>query len=570
MAVLDSLTTGSDNTAYGGLSLFSDTSGSDNTAAGFHSLLINANGSQNTAYGSGALSASTGGNNIALGYNAGDLILGGSGNIDIGNRGLAGDTDIIRIGTPGIQTNTLIAGVINGNGGGLTNLNASQLPGLNLTNVSGALPSSTTYSVTGNQSGGWGSSVLQVENANTSGTASPALRVVGYGDTFNGALSVSAQGSGLIAQFGNANAFVSSLDTNGNWIANSFTGNGSGLTGLNASQLTGTLTGDGSGLINLNASQLTSIGSPGNSDNFFVGPAGSSATTGEYNTGSGQGALASLTTGDDNTAYGTGALHINTSGADNTSVGFNTLHVIPNGSQNTALGSGALSLITSGNNNIALGYIAGQEITTGSGNIDIGNRGLSTDTDIIRIGTPGVQTNTVIAGVINGNGGGLTNLNAAQMSGSAVLTSLTLPTITAGSPNVIYSGTNLLMYANTNGNFFSGLAAGSSSVGGTNNTGIGDDALAILTTSRDNTAVGYEALSVCTNGIDNTAVGSEAQFFNQSGSDNTAVGYSALWLNGIYGYGDDNTAVGSDALIYTLRNEQYRNRCRRRRRIAKC
>jgi hypothetical protein len=42
---------------------------------------------------------------------------------------------------------------------------------------------------------------------------------------------------------------------------------------------------------------------------------------------------------------------------------------------------------TTGSYNIALGYAAGDNITTGSSNLDIGNVGLSTDTNIIRIGS---------------------------------------------------------------------------------------------------------------------------------------------------------------------------------------
>src|SRR5262249_17932048 len=46
----------------------------------------------------------------------------GNNNIYIGNTGIDGDNGITRIGTAGLQTNTFIAGTINGDGGGLTNL----------------------------------------------------------------------------------------------------------------------------------------------------------------------------------------------------------------------------------------------------------------------------------------------------------------------------------------------------------------------------------------------------------------------------------------------------------------
>ena len=60
---------------------------------------------------------------------------------------------------------------------------------------------------------------------------------------------------------------------------------------------------------------------------------------------------------------------------------------------------------------------AGSSLTNGSFNIAIGNSGVANESKTIRLGTPGTHTNTFIAGVINGNGGGLTNLNASQISG---------------------------------------------------------------------------------------------------------------------------------------------------------
>lgn len=152
-------------------------------------------------------------------------------------------------------------GTFAGNGAGLTNLNASQLTNgtvadarlstnvallnsnqtftgsktfSNLTTISTA---GAAFAVQGSTAGGFGAATALIQNTNTSASAGPALRVVGYGNSTAGVLSVSSEGPGLLAQFGNTNVFVSQLDTNGNWTANSFTGNGSGLTGLNATQL---------------------------------------------------------------------------------------------------------------------------------------------------------------------------------------------------------------------------------------------------------------------------------------------------------------------------------------------
>jgi hypothetical protein len=145
-------------------------------------------------------------------------------------------------------------------------------------------------------------------------------------------------------------------------------------------------------------------------------------TSGSFNTANGCQTLASNTNGNDNTAIGEEALRYNTTGSDNTAVGMEALVLNSNGSYNTAIGSTALLYNTSGSNNIALGYGAGYNLTTGSSNIDIGNRGLSSDNNLIRIGDG--QTQTFIAGVINGNGGGLTNLNAVQLTGTIPMAQL--------------------------------------------------------------------------------------------------------------------------------------------------
>ena len=56
-------------------------------------------------------SLTTGSSNIALGFQAGANLTTGSNNIDIGNVGVAGDANMIRIGTVGTQTATFIAGI---------------------------------------------------------------------------------------------------------------------------------------------------------------------------------------------------------------------------------------------------------------------------------------------------------------------------------------------------------------------------------------------------------------------------------------------------------------------------
>jgi hypothetical protein len=103
--------TGQQNTAAGVLALQNITSGSNNTAQGYRALVSNSNGNDNTAVGYQALvSAGSGAGNIALGSNAGVNVTTGSNNIHIGNVGLA-ESNVIRIGTNGVQTAVVIAGI---------------------------------------------------------------------------------------------------------------------------------------------------------------------------------------------------------------------------------------------------------------------------------------------------------------------------------------------------------------------------------------------------------------------------------------------------------------------------
>jgi len=86
-------------------------SGHDNTANGADTLYWNS-GDVNTAIGSNALfNNSIGSSNIALGVRAGFNLTSGDNNIDIGNEGVADESNTIRIGTEGTQTRTFVAGV---------------------------------------------------------------------------------------------------------------------------------------------------------------------------------------------------------------------------------------------------------------------------------------------------------------------------------------------------------------------------------------------------------------------------------------------------------------------------
>ena len=108
----------------------------------------------------------------------------------------------------------------------------------------------------------------------------------------------------------------------------------------------------------------------------------------------------------ENTAVGFQAGQDNSSGYGNSALGYQALQDDTFGDQNTAIGDAALGAVTSGYNNTAIGYYAGIEIT-GNNNIDIGNAGLASDNNVIRIGSG--QSALFLAGTLQGavalNGG---------------------------------------------------------------------------------------------------------------------------------------------------------------------
>src|ERR1039458_4330409 len=144
------------------------------------------------------------------------------------------------------------------------------------------------------------------------------------------------------------------------------------------------------------------------------------------------------------------------------------------------------------------------------------------NTVVTRDASGNFSAGTITATAFVGNGSGLTNLSAAQ------LTSI-------GNTNSLYGG-----------NFFIG-SAGNSTTSGSLNTANGDFALYRNTSGSYNMADGYGALGSSTTGSDNTANGVEALYYNTTGSYDTANGEQALFHNTTGSY---DTANGFYALIF--------------------
>lgn len=588
-------TSGYGNTATGAQALWSNIGGAQNTADGYEALLSNTNGYYNTGCGSVALygnvdgsyntalgydalgqlglnTAPQGGtNNIAIGSGAGSAFRGvESSNIDIGNIGVLGENNITRIGTPGIQTAAYIAGIINGNGSGLTSLNASQITGGTILNSQLANSSITITPITG--SGITGGGTVSLGGAVMIGSTATSLNTPNTIVSRDGTGSFAAQNLTLAGILNlpappvTINSGASSLllgDANRDLFVGLGAGNltsGAGdNTALGYESLQAVTTGYENVAVGSQslAANTTGIYNTGvgylalqqNTDGFGNTACGWESlkvnTDGWYDTGIGTWALQANTTGHNNTAVGYDALGGNTTGTENTAYGVHANLYNTTGSNNVAVGWWSLNYITSGVSNIAVGYQAGINLfSADSDNIDIGNAGVGGDDNTIRIGSvnnvdSNYVANTYIAGI----------WNAPVSSGLPVVVDssghLGVQPSAVNSTRSTADGYQAL-YSNPNGyqNTADGYQALYSDTTGGNNTAVGNSALVADTSGSANTACGNGALGGNTSGGYNTAVGEGALGGNSTGTFNTAVGVGAL--SGVT-TGMGNIAIGADS-----------------------
>jgi hypothetical protein len=149
-----------------------------------------------------------------------------------------------------------------------------------------------------------------------------------------------------------------------------------------------------------------------------------SNSTGCCNTANGAFALFSNSNSAENSAFGVRALFSNIEANDNSAFGYNALASDTGGGNtavgayclgsnttgvlNTAVGLSALAA-TAGSNNTAIGYSAGANVTTADHVICVDSGGQNISNSCF-IGTPGVHSNTYIAGIYGApiNGGSAT------------------------------------------------------------------------------------------------------------------------------------------------------------------
>ena len=87
-----------------------------------------------------------------------------------------------------------------------------------------------------------------------------------------------------------------------------------------------------------------------------------------------------------------------------------------------------------------MGYEAGYNVKIGSNNIEIGNKGLATDHNLIKIGVEGLQAKTFIAGIYNTSDTG--NAVAVNTSGQLGVVVSSERFKTAVAPMIRYRETN--------------------------------------------------------------------------------------------------------------------------------
>lgn len=241
----------------------------------------------------------------------------------------------------------------------------------------------------------------------------------------------------LSAISSNTPAYIVAFNANGKAVAtNSFTASIAGVltnSTTNAASVAatnfygGTFYGNGAGLSNLTATATNAIanlnGSGTNttltSSNFTLNPSSGVYQIVASNIGGTVLANDSLF----NSFYGLNAGPYPGSaptGKQNAVLGQGSAANLTSGSNNAVIGALSLGIATTAHDNLIVGVQSGNSITTNTNNLYIGNgiSGSSTEQNTIRIGT--TQSNTFIAGRINGDGGGLTNVNFPLLTFTSV------------------------------------------------------------------------------------------------------------------------------------------------------
>jgi hypothetical protein len=327
-------------------------------------------------------------------------------------------------------------------------------------------------------------------------------------------------------------------------------------------------------------------------DNIYVGPgAGNLTTTSSLNVGVGFSALGNVTTGSQNMALGATAMEVATTIADCTAVGAQALRLsttgvgrnvavgtqslrnagastfctgvgyqslvsMSGGTANTAIGYQALFTVSIGTNNTALGFGAGLVAAASSGSVYLGYLAGRYETasnklfidNAARASEADGRVKALVYGEFNAaTASQLFRVNGAsewRHTASILDGNLDIPTTTATVGQITQNGGTRILHTFGTDNTFVGCAAGSFAAGHQNNTGVGTNTLAALSTGDDNTALGRSSGTAVTTGIRNTLAGSQSGWLIVGGQENSCFGYGA---GSDLSSGSENTLVGVEA-----------------------
>ena len=224
-----------------------------------------------------------------------------------------------------------------------------------------------------------------------------------------------------------------------------------------------------------------------------------------------------------NTAIGAGTLAANTTGVFNTAIGYYALASNTIGVSNTAIGANSLLVNTTGNNNTAIGTDSLNVNTTGSKNTAIGYYALVSNTTAsnnIAIGYYALSTNSTAAyNLAIGNNSLRNNVGTQNIGiGEEALLSNTI-----GQSNTAI-GFQALQGNTTGGqNFALGIGALANNTTGSGNIAIGASTLASNITTSNSIGIGFNSLLFATGG-NNIAIGNESGKSITTGSNNTIIG----------------------------------------------
>ena len=512
----------------------------------------------------------------------------------------------------GVLSSLTVGGILqadlySGNASGLSNINSSNLVGnVAAANVASSVtdpaqPNITSVGVlTGLTVGG----ILQADlySGNASGLSNlNSSNLVGNVAAANVALVVSQPAQGNITSVG----VLSSLTVGGILQADLYSGNASGLSNLNSSNLVGNVaaanvalvvsqpaqgnitsvgvlssltvggilqadlySGNASGLSNLNSSNLVGNVAAANVATSVTDPAQGNITS--------VGVLTTLTVGgilqaDLYSGNASGLSNLNSSNLVGNVAAANVASSVTDPAQGNITSVGVLSsLVVSGiiNSNLFTGNASGLSNINSSnliGNVASANVASSvTDPAQGNITSVGTLTSLTVSGILNsnlfiGNASGLSNINSSNLVGNVASSNAALVVTQPAQPNITSVGTltSLTVSGILNSNLFTGNASGLSNINSSNlvgNVASANVALVVSQPAQPNiTSVGVLS-SLNVSGISNISTLNVSGFANLSTLNTASINVANIYTTNIVGFVGSQWTGSVGSAIYYLSN----------------